>query len=170
MATQIRAELNYLHIAPRKVRLIADLIRGKRVPEAEAILRFAAKHAAVPVAKLLASAVANARHNFEIQNPANLVVSEIRVDQGPAAKRMTPRAMGRGAIIRKKTSHVRLILTATGEVLRAKKHGGAVVAAAAEEAAETPEERRPGSALLAPKVRPKSSRGFAQRMFRRKAI
>lgn len=107
--TQVKAQLNYLRIAPRKVRLVADLIRGKEVGQAKEILRFVRKRAAHPLLKLLKSALSNAEHNFKM-NPDDLYVSEILVNEGPTLKRWRARARGRAAMIRKRTSHIRIIL------------------------------------------------------------
>lgn len=101
-----KAQLNYLRISPRKVRLAADLIRGLSVIEAEQQLRFCAKRAAEPLLKLLRSAVANAN------NAPDLYVSEIKVNPGPTLKRWRPRARGMAAMIRKRTSHIIIILEA----------------------------------------------------------
>jgi len=105
----IEAYLRYLRIAPRKVRLVADLIRGKKVLEAQNILNFTTKRAAPILLKLLKSAISNAKHNFGLEKP-NLYISEIRVDEGPKLKRWIPKARGQISEIQKKTSHVTLIL------------------------------------------------------------
>lgn len=105
----VRAKLRYLRIAPRKVRLVADLIRGKRVKEARTILEFTIKKAAQPLLKLLNSAVTNARHNFNLEEE-NLYVAKILVNEGPKLKRVFPRGRGHSSEIQKKTSHVTLVL------------------------------------------------------------
>lgn len=106
---EVKAKLRYLRIAPRKVRLVADLIRGKEVEEAERILNFTIKKAAKPILKLLKSAIANAKHNFGLKK-ANLFIKKITVDEGPKQKKVFPRARGRADIIQKKTSHVTIVL------------------------------------------------------------
>lgn len=106
---KVRAKLSYLRIAPRKVRLVADLIRGKSVEEAETILNFTTKKAAFPIFKLLRSAIANAKNNFQL-DPANLYIFRITVDEGPKYKRWQARARGQAAEIQKKTSHITLVL------------------------------------------------------------
>jgi large subunit ribosomal protein L22 len=106
----IQAKLMYLHITPRKVRLIADLIRGKGVERAQVILSFANKRASEPMLKLLNSAVANAKNNFQIENIANLYISKILVNEGPKPKRWLPASRGRANEIRKRTSHIILEL------------------------------------------------------------
>lgn len=105
----VKAQLKHLRIAPRKVRLVADAIRRKDVTDAIQILSFLPKRASLPMKKLLQSAEANAKHNFHMED-AHLYVSEIRVDEGPVLKRYSPRAMGRATLIRKKTSHITLVL------------------------------------------------------------
>lgn len=99
-----------IRMSPRKIRLVADLIRGVRATDADAKLRFVPKAAATPVRKLLASAVANAEHNFKLAKEG-LMVKSIAVNQGPVIKRFRPRAMGRAAPIRKRMSHITIVLT-----------------------------------------------------------
>ncbi len=106
---EVTAKLRYLRIAPRKVRLVADLVRGKSVEEATHILNFTRKRAAKPLLKLLNSAVANASHNFQLKKE-NLYISKILVNEGPKLKRWRPRARGMAYEIQKKTSHITLTL------------------------------------------------------------
>ncbi len=105
----ITAKLNYLHIAPRKVRLIADLIRKKTVKEAENILNFTPRRAALPITKLIKSAVANAKNTLGLDG-SNLYISKITVDEGPKMKKWMPRARGSPSMIQKKNSHITLVL------------------------------------------------------------
>ncbi len=105
----VTAQLRYLRIAPRKVRLTADLIRGKSVEEAQTILDFTPKKAVHPLAKLLKSAIANAKNNFQLSEE-NLYISKIIVEEGQKYKRWMPRARGQAAEIQKKTSHVTIVL------------------------------------------------------------
>lgn len=105
----VTAKLNYLRIAPRKVRLVADLVRGKSVKETQSILNFTVKKSAIPLLKLLNQAVASAINNFQL-NPDNLYISRITVDEGPKYKRWRPRARGQTYEIQKKTSHITIIL------------------------------------------------------------
>lgn len=107
---QAKANANYVRIAPRKVQLVIDLIRGKEVGEAISILRHTPKAASPIVEKILNSAIANAEHNYNL-NTGNLVVSEIYVNQGPTIKRFRPRAMGRASSIRKHTSHITVVVS-----------------------------------------------------------
>lgn len=105
----MKAKLRYLRIAPRKVRLVADLIRGKHVEDALNILQFTSKRSSRPLAKLVKSAVANA-DQMEGVNIDKLFVKTLLVDGGPTIKRFRPRAMGRATQILKRTSHVTLQL------------------------------------------------------------
>ncbi|MBP9014984.1 MAG: 50S ribosomal protein L22 [Candidatus Atribacteria bacterium] len=102
---EVKATAKYLRISPRKARQAVDLIRGKSAPEALATLQFIPKKAARMVYKVLKSAVANAENNYNM-DVDQLIVSQAFVDQGPTLKRMRPRAMGRGYLIRKRTSHI----------------------------------------------------------------
>jgi large subunit ribosomal protein L22 len=96
-------------MSPRKVRLVVDAVRGLPVAAAETRLQFLPKLAAEPVLKLLRSAIANAEHNFHL-NKEDLVIKTIVADQGPTIKRSRPRAFGRAAPIRKRTTHISLTL------------------------------------------------------------
>jgi len=107
---QAKAIARTVRIAPRKVRLVVDLIRGKQVGEAIAILRHTNKSASPVVEKVLNSAIANAEHNYEME-PNNLVVTQAFVDEGPTLKRFRPRAMGRASAINKRTSHITIVLS-----------------------------------------------------------
>jgi large subunit ribosomal protein L22 len=109
MTKTAKANLRYLKIAPRKVRSVADLIRGRAVAHAQAQLMVQPRRAATPLAKLLASAIANAEQ--QEMNMEKLYISSIRVDQGPMMKRMLPKARGRGTVIQKIMSHVSLVLS-----------------------------------------------------------
>ena len=103
------AKLRHLRIAPRKVRLVADLVRGKNVEEALNILQFTEKRSARSLAKLLKSAVANANEKPGVDID-RLFIKTLMVDGGPTIKRFRPRAMGRATPILKRTSHVTLHL------------------------------------------------------------
>lgn len=102
------AKLNYLRIAPRKTRSVADLIRGLSVNDAEAQLLVQRRRPAKAILKLLRSAVSNAKNNK--LNPDHLFVREIRVDGGPMLKRYLPRARGSASPLQKKMSHVTIVL------------------------------------------------------------
>jgi ribosomal protein L22 len=106
----VRAQAKYVRSSPRKARLVIDHIRGKSVEEARAILAHTPRAAAVPVLKVLESAIANAEHNHELL-PEELRVHQVMVDEGPTIKRYRPRALGRATKIRKRTSHITINLT-----------------------------------------------------------
>ena len=105
-----KAVAKSVRIAPRKVRLVVDLIRGKNVGEAVAILRLTQRGASPVVEKVLKSAIANAEHNYEM-DPDNLVVSEAYVNEGVTLKRFRPRAQGRASKINKRASHVTVVVS-----------------------------------------------------------
>lgn len=109
MSKLVTARLRYYRHSPRKLRLIANLIRGRSLARAQDVLSFLNKKGARPLKKLLASAAANAAHNFSCA-PERLRVHSITVDGGPSLKRWLPRAHGRATPIRERTSHVTLIL------------------------------------------------------------
>ncbi|WJH36417.1 50S ribosomal protein L22 [Paenibacillus aurantius] len=107
---QATANARYIRIAPRKVQLVIDLIRGKQVGEAIAILRHTPKAASPVLEKILNSAIANAEHNHSL-DPNKLVISQAFVNHGPIMKRFRPRAMGRASRINKRTSHITLVVS-----------------------------------------------------------
>jgi len=107
-----KAYANFIHISPRKVRLVLDAVRGLRASEALNRLQFANKRASLPIMKLIRSAIANAEHNFELDKD-NLYIKEVRVDAAPTLKRWLPRAHGHATTIRKRLSNISLTL---GEV------------------------------------------------------
>ncbi|ASK61652.1 50S ribosomal protein L22 [Virgibacillus phasianinus] len=107
---QAKSVAKSVRIAPRKVRLVVDLIRGKNVGEAMAILRLTQRGASPVVEKVLKSAIANAEHNYEM-DPDNLIVSEAFVNEGATLKRFRPRAQGRASKINKRSSHVTLVVS-----------------------------------------------------------
>ena len=106
---EAKAIARHIRIAPRKIRIVADLVRGKNIGEAFAILKFTRKVGADVVEKVMRSAIANAEHNFDM-NVDNLYVSEIFVDQGPTLKRIHPRFRGQAFKILKRTSHVTVVV------------------------------------------------------------
>ena len=106
---EAKAYLNYVRISPRKISIVLDLIRGKDVKLAEAILKATPKAACEPLLKLLKSAMANAENNHDM-DVASLYVAACSVSQGPTLKRIRPRAQGRAFRINKKTSHITLVL------------------------------------------------------------
>lgn len=106
---EVTAKLRHLHIAPRKVRLVAGLVRGLPLKDAFIQLRHLPKRSSLPLEKLLKSAAANARHNFNLDEK-NLRIKAILVDSGPVLKRIEPRAFGRGFVVRKRMSHILVTL------------------------------------------------------------
>jgi len=106
---EAQAVLKFARISSRKVKIVADLIRGKKVDEALAIVKFIPKASSEILEKLLKSAIANAENNHNM-NRANLVVSEIYANQGPTLKRIRPAAKGSAVRIRKRTSHITIKL------------------------------------------------------------
>ena len=106
---EARAVAKYIRIAPRKVKVVVDLIKGKGLDEAIAILRLTPKRASRVVEKVILSAAANAQHNLDM-NRGDLVVAEAFVGEGPTMKRWHPRQRGRAFPILKRTSHVTVVL------------------------------------------------------------
>ncbi|MDQ3571491.1 MAG: 50S ribosomal protein L22 [Actinomycetota bacterium] len=110
----VRASARYLRVAPRKARLVADQVRGLSLAEAQELLTFSPRGAAAPIAKLIASAAANAESNHDL-DADDLQIAEIRVDDGPTLKRWRARARGRASRIDKRTSHVSVALRPSEE-------------------------------------------------------
>ena len=108
----VRASARYVRVAPRKARLVADQVRGLTVPQARTLLEFSARGASRDIAKLIASAAANAENNHELV-AEDMRIAEIQVDEGPMLKRWRARARGRATRIEKRTSHVSVALTPT---------------------------------------------------------
>jgi len=159
----VTAKLRYLRIAPRKVRLVTDLIRGKPVEEAQTVLNFTIKKGAQPLLKLLKSAIANAKNNFQL-DPANLYISKILVDEGPKLKRWRARARGMASEIQKKTSHVTIVLDEVVKKPKKMKKVKKVKETRLRPALRPPAPRAP---IEIPK--PKIEKGI-KRIFRRKAF
>jgi large subunit ribosomal protein L22 len=107
---QAKAVAKTIRIAPRKVRLVLDLVRGKEVGEAVSILKLTNKRTSPIVEKLVKSAVANAEHNYDMDID-NLIISEAYADEGPTLKRFRPRAQGRATKINKRTSHITIVVS-----------------------------------------------------------
>ena len=107
---QVTSKLRYAHISPQKCRLVADVVRGKPVGNAINTLKYMPKKGAELVRKVLESAVANAEHNHELVGE-DLYVKAVHADEGPTIRRFRPRAMGRATKIRKRTSHLTILLT-----------------------------------------------------------
>jgi len=107
---EVKAKAKYIRMSPRKVRLVVDVIRGMTASRSLDQLAFINKKAVRPVRKLVESAIANAENNFELEKD-NLYIKEMRVDDGPTLHRWQPRARGRATPIRKRTSHISLVLS-----------------------------------------------------------
>ncbi|MBI2514735.1 50S ribosomal protein L22 [Candidatus Wolfebacteria bacterium] len=172
MRTQT-AQLNYLKMAPRKVRLVANALKGLSVSEAEARLLLMPQKAKEPLVKLLRSAVQNAKNNqgMEVQK---LFIKAIQVDEGPMLKRFMPRAMGRATPIHKKSSHVFLRLEES-EVLRPTRFKIEVrkkisKSKAKKMTAKTEKEKPEARREIKEAGKPVEKTGFIKRMFRRKSI
>ena len=103
------AKARHVRIAPKKVRLVVDMVRGKPVEEALQTLGLVRKAASPVIAKVIRSAMANAENNHDM-NTDGLIVARAYVDEGPTLKRFMPRAMGRATMIRKRTSHITVVL------------------------------------------------------------
>lgn len=117
---EVQASARYIRMSPTKVRLVIDIVRGLKVRDAQAQLTFMKKAAAEPVLKLLNSAMANATHNFQMDKEA-LYIKSIVADGGPMLGRFRARAMGRAAPIRKRSSHISIVLDDVVNRVRAKK-------------------------------------------------
>lgn len=189
---EIKAKAKHIKASPRKVRLVVDVIRGLRVDQAIDQLTFVQKKATGSIEKLVKSAIANALNNFELKED-NLFVKEIRVDEGPTMKRWQPRARGRACPIRKRTSHVSIVLgelVDSGEAKAKKQKIDAPIklGAKAPEAegvkikstkkVEKVDTEEQGKKIVDPrgegkgkntKIEGKSSKAFGGKMFRRKA-
>ena len=151
------AKARFVHVSATKARRVIDLVRGKSVSEALDILRWAPQAASEPVAKVIASAAANAQNN-EGLDPSTLVVATVYADEGPTAKRIRPRAQGRAFRIRKRTSHITVVVesrpsredragqsagTARARRAQASKAAAAKKAPATKAAAEAPAKKAP---------------------------
>ena len=110
----VRASARYVRVAPRKARLVADQVRGKHIDDARSLLQFSPRTAADDIAKVIESAAANAEANHDLIGD-EMVVHEIRIDEGPTLKRFRPRAMGRATPIHKRTCHISVALTPEDE-------------------------------------------------------
>ncbi|HEY6327652.1 MAG TPA: 50S ribosomal protein L22, partial [Candidatus Cybelea sp.] len=144
---QAVAHLRFVRTAPRKLRRVADAIRGKSVREALVLLKFTQVFAAGPIEKLVRSAVANAGNNHDM-NADDLYISRITVDGGPGGrftKRLDPRAQGRAAFKRKRLSHVTVIVSESPPVKRRRKAGASV---------QTIEKVRRAAAAATPAAKP----------------
>ncbi|TSC95659.1 MAG: ribosomal protein L22, bacterial type [Parcubacteria group bacterium Athens1014_10] len=108
-SSEVFAKAKYLKISPKKVKYVLDLVRGMSAEEAQNQLKFIPKKASKYTLKLLNSAIANAEHNFNFKKD-NLYIKKITVDEGPTLKRWMPKALGRATVIRKRSSHINIVL------------------------------------------------------------
>ncbi len=192
---EVKANIKHIRMSPRKVRSVVNVIRGMKTGEALDQLNFINKLAAKPIIKLISSAQANAEHNFELKKD-NLYIKEITVNEGPTLKRWQPRARGRATPIRKRTSHIDLVL---GELVESGKTGPKKQAVAApvklderpkeaegvkiadkkdKEKSEAETSAEKGKKIADPrmegrgqhtKIEGKGQKGFMGKMFRRKS-
>ena len=149
------AKARFVHVSATKARRVIDLVRGKSVSEALDILRWSPQAASEPVAKVIASAAANAQNNDGL-DPSTLVVSTVYADEGPTAKRIRPRAQGRAFRIRRRTSHITVIVESrpsrserpgrSASAARARRAQGSKAAAAK----KAPAKKAPEAAAKAP--------------------
>lgn len=169
MAETVRAIHKNLNVSPRKVRLVANAIRGRHVESALAELHIMTNRSAKPIAKLIRSAIANAREKK--MNPEKLVIRNITVDQGITLRRVMPRARGRATPVRKTMSHITVFLvedeksTAPGFVLP-EKPKRAKESRAPKRETPRPPAPKPDKAKETERAR----RGFMKKVFRRKAV
>lgn len=170
---KVTAKLNNLRIAPRKVRLVADLVRGMEVNLAKAQLHFLAKRSAEPILKLLNSAVANAEDNFSMDKN-NLKIVKLTVDGGAVLKRWLPRSMGRATPLLKRTSHVTMVLDEIVEGKRITKEKNKKSESEMQESAKTDLPKKLSDKGMpkaeTKKVPAKSSLKSVGKIFRRKSI
>lgn len=170
---EIKAHLNELRLSPRKVRIVARSLKGMRVDRAEQELRIRPKRATGPLLKLLHSATANAMHNFQISS-SDLSIKKIFVNGGTVLKRLMPRAFGRGATIRKRTSHITMVLDSekAAVVARRTMRGMPVLRdVESGDSADLLEKKAKEKRISLEHGSVKSRRrGFARKIFQRKAI
>ncbi|KKU15320.1 50S ribosomal protein L22 [Candidatus Wolfebacteria bacterium RIFCSPLOWO2_01_FULL_45_19] len=171
MIKQQRVKLRYADMAPRKMRLVADTIRGLTVNEAEAQLSASPRRAAKKLLKVLQSAVANAKNNQQLK-AESLIVSSIQVDGGPSLKRWLPRARGTATPILKRRSHVTLVLRES-EKATPPRFNPKVVKVVKEKKAEDKEQKKVSEwekEFSEKRSADVSKPGFFRRIFRRKSV
>lgn len=168
---EIKAKLNYLRIAPRKVRLVADLVRNMDVKEAENQLKFMPKRASQPLLKLLNSAIANAKNNFNLEKDV-LYIKKLTINEGPPFKRWRPIARGRANPIVKRSTHINLVLEIKKGVKIEKKAVEEAKPAEVKRIEEKPEKEIKKPKPRAPKEITKrpESKGLFKKIFKRKAF
>jgi large subunit ribosomal protein L22 len=178
---EIKASLNHLRMSPRKVRLVIDLVRKMPVEKAIAQLKFSGKKAALPVIKLIESGIANASDLYSIDK-SNLLVKEIRSDEGLTLKRWMPKAHGRATLLRKRGSHISLVLAEITEGGKREKKAAPKADAPIKLSDLAKEAEKKGAKKDEAKAENKEvkaktnkggevsgSKGFATKVFRRKA-
>jgi len=164
-----KVKARHIRIAPRKVRLVADMVRGEKVDKAKSILKFTVNRSAQPIAKLLDSALTSAQNEFNWEEK-NLFIEKIMVDEGPKLKRWMPRARGSASPIQKKTSHITLVLGEIEKKKVVKKKKEKVEAhkvASLEEVKEKFNKKKEGEVK---EIKQGSEKKQASRFFRRKSI
>lgn len=150
------AKARFVRVSPRKARRVIDLVRGRSVADALDILRWAPQAASEPVAKVIASAAANAQNNNGL-DPATLVVATVYADEGPTAKRIRPRAQGRAFRIRKRTSHITVVVESRpGKDQGSAKSSRTRRAEASKAAAKAPAKKAPANKAPAKKAATKA--------------
>ena len=167
-------KLNHLHIAPRKVRLVANLIKNLPTNEAEAQLMVLPKRSSEPILKLLKSGVANMVNNRKM-DPERLVIESITVNEGPTLKRFLPRSMGRATPLLKRTCHVTIVLRESSGKTKANRFNTAkpkkdkeakkIMRAGEKSAKHENKEMESKEGAIS-----KESKGFAKKFFRRKSV
>jgi large subunit ribosomal protein L22 len=165
------AKARFVRVSPTKARRVIDLVRGKSVADALDILRWAPQAASEPVAKVIASAAANAQNNDGL-DPATLVVATVFADEGPTAKRIRPRAQGRAFRIRRRTSHITVVLESrpskdqqsskSSRTRRAEGSKAAAKAGPGSEAKKAPANKAPAKKAPAKKAAAKSAEAKAE--------
>ncbi|MFA5886476.1 MAG: 50S ribosomal protein L22 [Patescibacteria group bacterium] len=166
---EVKASLKHLRMSPRKARLVIDVVRQMSVDKALDQLKFINKLAAVPIAKLIKSAIANAQNTYSLE-ASNLYIKEIRSDEGVMLKRWMPRAHGRATSIRKRGCHISLILAEIKETGKAEKKVLKVAdPVKLEKLAKEGENAMSKAKAKADKEKVKRSAGEKTKMFRRKA-
>ncbi|OGN12820.1 MAG: 50S ribosomal protein L22 [Candidatus Yanofskybacteria bacterium RIFCSPHIGHO2_02_FULL_43_15c] len=166
---QVTAQLNYLRIAPRKVRLVGMALKGMPVEKAQAELSFRIKRSAVPLAKLLKSAISNAENNFGLVKE-NLFIKNVIVNEGVKIKRYMPRAMGQAGMIQKKSSHIKIILEEKVPGLKMKKPEPAIKEVKPEPSEKAQEKFKKPVVEAKKPVLKKEVFGGVRKFFRRKSI
>ncbi|MGH3960252.1 50S ribosomal protein L22 [Mycobacterium sp.] len=160
------AKARFVRVSPTKARRVINLVRGKSVTEALDILRWAPQAASVPVAKVIASAAANAQNNNGL-DPATLVVASVCADDGPTAKRIRPRAQGRAFRIRRRTSHITVIVESRPVADERSQSARARRAQASKAAAQAPAKK--ASAAKAPAKKAAAEKAAAEKAPAKKA-